>query len=269
MKINSIGIIGYGRLGAALSFALHKKGYKVFVYSINIEKKLIPSKYFLNSLEQLINISDTVFICVPDQNIEQVSLNVSNLNNIAGKIFFHTSGAKTSDSLILLKKKNAFIASFHPMQTFPYPIASLKIWQNIYCTLEGDKKAISKAIQICKKLNCKYLILSKQDKLFYHSAAVVASNFLVLLLDMSQRLSLFAGIDPQTYTNLYMPLIKATIKNIEKTGCKKSLSGPLVRNDYDTLLNEIRKISEKNKLISQIFEAFLQYYKNIFNDPEK
>ncbi len=261
-----IGIIGYGRLGSSLSYALFKKNYKVYVYSLNIEKKLIPTKFFANSLFELVKSTNIIFICVPDENIELLANNIAELNiKLDNKIIFHTSGAKTSDSLIILKDKNACIASFHPLQSLPAPLPSLKIWRNIYCIIEGDEKAIKKAKEFCQNLKCKFLILSKENKIFYHAAAVVASNFLVLLIDISQKLSSYANIDKSNYSNLYFPLIKATLSNIENLGCYNALSGPLVRKDYTTLLNQIEKIKEKNITISQLYNLFIEYYKYTFN----
>lgn len=264
-KPDIISIIGYGRVGASLSFALHTKGYKVYIYSKTIAKKLLPKKYFLDNLMQAIEIANAIFICVPDDIIENMADTISNLNlNLSEKIFYHTSGSKSSSSLEKLKKNNAFIASFHPLQTFPYPNASLRIWHNIYCVLEGDDVGIKKARQYCNELKCKYLVLNKEDKLLYHAAAVFTSNFLVLLIHISQTIASYAGIDKNAFNKLYSPLIKATLKSIEKMGLDKALSGPLVRKDYNTLIQQVNKIKERNETISSLYNLFIQYYNNTF-----
>lgn len=270
-KSDIISIIGYGRLGASLSFALFKKRYKVYIYSKEIEKKLLPKKYFFNNLMQAIKIANVIFICVPDEIIDNIVNTIVNFNlNLNEKIFYHTSGSKSSSSLEKLKKTNAFIASFHPLQTFPHPKTSLKTWHNLYCVLEGDDAAIKKACQYCNELKCKYLILNKENKLLYHASAVVASNFLVLLIHISQTIASYAGIDKNTFDKLYFPLVKTTLQNIEKFGLNKSLSGPLVRKDYDTLFQQVNKIKEKNKILSSLYDLFIEYYNNYFlpkNDP--
>jgi len=257
-----IGIIGFGKAGGSLFYALHKKKIRIYIYSPKADKKLLPKRYFFPSLDQLLAKANIIFICVPDDKIEIVAAEIASSNiNLKNKIFFHLSGAKDSSSLAELKNKNSFIASFHPLQTFSRIETSPKIWENTFCLLEGDRKAIKIGKEICKILSSFAFALNKKDKkIFYHAAAVFASNLLVLLIDMSQKLAKEAGINQKKYKIYFAPLIKKTLENIIKKGCKAALSGPLVREDYGIISYEIDNIDKIAPLIAKIYRFFVEYY---------
>ncbi len=257
-----IGIIGFGKVGGSLFYALHKKGIRIYIYSPKANKKSLPKRYILPSLDLLLGKANVIFIAVPDDSIETIAAEIASSNkNLKNKFFFHLSGAKDSSSLIELKNKNSFIASFHPLQTFSKIETSPEIWENTFCLLEGDKKAIKVGKEICKMLSSFSFTLNKKDKkIFYHSSAVFASNLLVLLIDISQKLAKEAGINQKKYRIYFAPLIKKTLDNIIKKGCKASLSGPLIRKDYGIISNEIDNIDRIYPLIAKIYRFFVEYY---------
>lgn len=262
-KNHIIGIIGFGNVGQSLTFALHKIGFKVFFYTRIIPKKSVLSRYVLPALNQLVEKAHIIFITVPDKNIIAVARNIAQIQtDLSNKIIFHTSGAKTSEELNVLKQQGASIASFHPLQTFPRAAKSLSVWKNANCVLEGDEAAIKTGKFLCKKLHMKSLVLLATKKIYYHSAAVFSSNFLVLLIQMSQDLALLAGINKKIYKSLFYPLITQSLKNILNKELRLALSGPLVRKDFNIIRTQINTIKKINLDIANIYKLFVKYYQN-------
>ena len=262
-KNHTIGIIGYGKVGESLTFALHKLGFNVFIYTRTLPDKQVHSRYVLPTMKQLVEKAHIIFITVPDKNITATARNIAQAQkDLTNKIFFHTSGAKTSEELKMLKHQGAFTASFHPLQTFPQTINSLSAWKNVYCVLEGDKAAIKKGKFLCKKLHMNSFVLAAKKKIYYHSAAVLSSNFLVLLIQMSQELALLAGIDKKKYKSLFYPLIAQSLENILNNELGKALSGPLVRKDFNVIRTQISRIKKSNPDIAHLYQIFVKYYQN-------
>ena len=53
------------------------------------------------------------------------------------------------------------------------------------------------------------------------------------------------GINKENAAKMLLPLIKATVKNIETVGIPEALTGPIARGDVATVLNHIENIKEK------------------------
>ena len=273
----NISIIGGGRLGTNLGFALVKKGFSIKAISC---KSLFSAKESVNSVAQGIplvsnvecaSLGNLIFICVPDGEIEKVSkeLSLSELN-WGGKYVFHCSGLLTSDTLSSLKEKNAYVASFHPIQSFSQKKPVENKFKGIYFGLEGDKEALNLAKKIVEKLEAKSLIISKENKALYHTACTIASNFFVVLLDIATELLKETDISKELAFNSLLPLVKGTMENIEKYGIKKALTGPLVRGDLETIHAHIKALKEKGKTdLLEIYKHLSLFALNSFTIKTK
>lgn len=232
-----ISIIGFGRTGTHLYYALNRiKGVKAYVVMKNGKSK--PN---LKSLAE----SNIIFICTGDKNIASASDNLLKLGiHLKSKIVFHTSGAKSSDELLSLKKAGASVGSFHPVQTFGKKEKKYSgIFKNIYVVLEGEKKAVAAGKKLAQSILAKPIVISKNDKALHHICCVISSNYLVAL--MKQAEDIFKnniakkihknGFKNINFFDIYMPLAGQTLQNMAKNGAISALTGPIARNDTDTI----------------------------------
>lgn len=238
---DKITIIGIGKLGSHLYFALRKSGYKA-IYRVN---KNSAEKYFYDAILK----SDIIFICTKDSDISNITLRLESFKPFSNsKIVFHTSGAMSSDVLAPLKDKNTFAGSFHPVQSFNSKATKDNgKFRGIYIAVEGDNKAVSKGIAIAGKLGSIPFVIRKEDKVLHHINCVIVSNYLVTLtgkisyiLDKTaipgrNKRIFFNGFKKVKLFDIYEPLIRTTIDNIVKTGTYGSLTGPVERNDIKTI----------------------------------
>ena len=102
-----------------------------------------------------------------------------------------------------------------------------------------------------------------EAKTLYHASAVVASNYLVTLLDLAIRLIEEAGIKRQDAFNLLKPLIEGTLSNIGKVGVKKALTGPIARGDIKTVEKHIEEIGFKRPELLALYKMLAFYTINI------
>ena len=69
----------------------------------------------------------------------------------------------------------------------------------------------------------------------YHAAAVVASNYLPVLLALAARLLVLAGVDEDEAIPALLPLMRGTLDNIAELGLAPALTGPISRGDVETV----------------------------------
>ena len=151
-----------------------------------------------------------------------------------GVAFVHASGATGLDSLAALGGRHA-LGSFHPLQSFPEPRPpdSLRgIVVGVDATtpvLLGRLERLARAVGATPKR------VLDADRVTYHTAAVLASNYLAALV--AEAVHLLAGIgwsEKQALAAL-VPLAEGTLANVRKRGAVGALTGPVRRGDVPTV----------------------------------
>ncbi len=247
----NIGIIGAGKLGNALAVAMNKLEFSISgIYSRSEEScQSLCRKLNLemdNCLDAVIINSEVIFLCVPDNDIENMASHIASSfksESVSGKVFFHLSGALSSEVLQPLVDMGAYTGSFHPIQTFADRENS---WQKLFgCFFgfEGCDKARKCASKIADKLNAKMIFIRKEQKTLYHAAACMISNYTVTLFYIMHEMLLKSGMDEEAAINAFMPLLKNTVDNIEKLGYINALTGPISRGDHKVVGQHLKAIS--------------------------
>ncbi len=237
-------IIGFGRVGSHLYYALKKTGK----FKLRRILKTSGSKEYSSALTK----SNIIFICTGDKNISNAVLKLQRSGvDLKDKIIFHTSGAKNSGALETLKKKGAITASFHPVQTFVSGATKYTgTFQSIFIAIEGDAVAVKAGFKIARLIKSKPFKLSKNQKVFHHICCVFSSNYLVTLMNIGEEIYmkpdgkkiLKNGFKTINFFDIYKPLVVQTLRNLSKNGSISSLTGPIERNDTDTLELHLKSI---------------------------
>jgi predicted short-subunit dehydrogenase-like oxidoreductase (DUF2520 family) len=241
-----IAIIGAGRLGTTLGFALARTGYIITAIA---DRNLLSAKETTliigqgtateNNLRAAAE-ADVLFLTTPDEALKICAVELSSSSiKWAGKIVLHCSGHHSSGILQPLKEKGASTASCHPIQSFADKKPSGHEFQGIYFGLEGDGPALDWAGETIIRLGGKAFTLKKEDKTLYHTACSLASNGLVALLHASVSTARIAGFDESEALTIMMPLIQKTLQNVKKIGIEKALTGPVKRGDLETVKDHL------------------------------
>lgn len=262
----NIGIIGAGKLGSALAIALSKCGFCISgICSKSQESSQLLCRKLdineINSIEATVQKSNVIFLCVPDNHIDSVALSTAAYfknQSLESKVFFHLSGALTSEVLRSLEDLGAFVGSFHPIQTFADRDNS---WQKLYkCFFgfEGCSEAAKYAQTIVDRLNGTMILIKREQKTLYHAAACIISNYTVTLFHIMHQLLIKTGMDEEAAVNAFLPLLKNTVDNIERLGYIDALTGPISRGDHkvvgkhiEVLSNEVPGIEEVYKILGR------------------
>ncbi len=249
--MNEISIIGAGRLGTSLGAALSKKGYRIKFLSCRTSlsaeesRKIIGEGKASTDNVQTARAGDIVILCLPDEEILKVTKELVKAKiRWSEKFIFHCSGLLSSEILKPLKAKGALTASIHPVQSFAHKRTPPEQFENIYFGLEGETKALEESQKIIQKLGGRSFIIKAENKILYHTACSIVSNFFVVLLDTASSLLNQAGLQEEQAFQILLPLVKGTLHNVKKFDIPTSLTGPVIRGDKATVdkhLEALRK----------------------------
>jgi predicted short-subunit dehydrogenase-like oxidoreductase (DUF2520 family) len=253
-----IGIIGAGKVGTSLAFVLKKKGFHIVAVSDTAETSLKTAERYLgedvfythNNMD-VVGAADTIAITTQDRIIQEVAAEINaKAERLDRKLIFHTSGADPSSVLKPLDKKGAFLGSFHPLQTFPDIESAIGVLQDTCMFVEGDKDAIPILRHLGDHIGAKVYVIAGKDKVLYHLSAVFVCNLLSALFYSGKGLMEKINIDFEPF----LPIIRATLKNIENKGPLAALTGPIVRGDVKTVKAHLGAI-EDMELHKRVYKA--------------
>ncbi len=238
-------IIGAGRLGTALGYSLSQQGFRIIsascrsLSSARESVDIIGEGRPVTDNKEAVKNAETVILSVPDDSIKNVVTELSPLD-LDKKFIFHCSGILSSRILQPLRKSGAVTASLHPVQSFPKKSRDSALFKHIYFGIEGDDEALQLAKIMVTKLGGRSFILEPDDKPLYHAACTIASNYLTVLMGLSESLLGKAGISKKLRIEILLPLVKGTLENIEQNSVSGSLTGPVSRGDLETLTSHLK-----------------------------
>jgi len=175
--MNSVNVIGRGRVGSAIAARLIERGVEVRSDDVEL-----------------------VVICVPDRAIPDVASSVD-----PGPWVAHVSGATPLAALEPHSKR----LSVHPLQTFTLDRGPEQLdgaWAGV--TAE-NVEARALGWELADTLGLRPFDLHDDVRVLYHAGAAIASNYLVTLYRAAARLFDDAGAPPEAL----VPLMTRTIEN--------------------------------------------------------
>lgn len=251
-----IGFIGAGRVGVSLGKYFREKGQKIGGFysrtptSARWAAEFTGTKCY-ESLQEIISSCDMILFTVPDGVIAEVWEQAKPF--VSGKIVCHCSGLHTSYIFSDAGRKNCHAYSIHPLFAVSSRESSWKELQAVLFTIEGDETHIHIIEKMLRTMGNRTRIVSAENKIKYHAAAALASNYMTGLFFMAQSLFVQCGFEEQEAKRELYQLARGNLEHILEQGCVASLTGPVERNDIgtvkmhiDALDPEMREVYRKN-----------------------
>jgi predicted short-subunit dehydrogenase-like oxidoreductase (DUF2520 family) len=227
-ELDSISIVGAGRLGFALARALRTGGRDV---TGPLARGTTPAG------------DAVVVLCVPDGEIAAAA---RALEPRDGRVVGHCSGATGLD---VLAPHEAF--SLHPLMTVPRDAAP-GVLQGAGCAVAGTTaRALEVARALAASAGMRPAEVADADRAAYHAAASIASNFLVTLEGAAESLASTAGVDRE----LLAPLVRAAADNWARRGAREAQTGPIARGDEATVARQREAVVERTPELLALFDA--------------
>jgi len=216
--IDTVHVIGSGRVGSAIDARLRERGIAVR-----------PDGAAL------------VLLCVPDDAIPEVAASIE-----TGPWVAHVSGATPLAALGRHERR----FSLHPLQTFtrasrgPEQLAAQFDGAWAAVTAETDE-ARTVALWLADTLGLRTFDLDDSARTLYHAGAVFASNYIVTLQRAATLLFDAVGAPPAALE----PLMLRTIEN------DFELTGPISRGDWGTVGAHIAELHERLPELEHLYET--------------
>jgi predicted short-subunit dehydrogenase-like oxidoreductase (DUF2520 family) len=177
-----------------------------------------------------------VWITTPDGAIASVCEEIAGKKGFApGATVIHCCGAHSAEILSSAHGCGARILSIHPLQTMADTDQAVANLPGSFFALDGDDEAIEMGKTMIEALGGTVMVIPSEGKMLYHAAAVVACNYFVALVFQALRMFESIDIDPDKGLPALMPLIHGTVRNLERVGVPKALTGPIERGDLKTI----------------------------------
>lgn len=247
-----IGFIGAGRVGCSLGKYFLMHGIEVSgYYSRTLESAQFASDFTktlcFQTLEEIVNSSDILFLTVNDNAVEQVWEALKELP-VQGKIICHCSGVLSSYIFSGIDRIKASGYSIHPIYAVNSKTTSYQELKNAHFTIEGSADRLMEMKSLIEKCSNPVTVISPEDKSKYHAACVVSSNLVVALTNIGGRLLGECGFSKEEAAQALMPLFFDNCKAIVEKGTVQALTGPVSRGDTKTLEKHLQVLEEEDRL---------------------
>lgn len=250
----NIGIIGAGKVGVSVGRYLKDNNIQISgFYDIDSDNAAFAAQFTqtdcFSDLEELVKVSDTLFITTPDNVIGSVWDCIKNNMSVQNKIVCHFSGALSSDVFTDSQSTGAGVCSVHPMLAFSDKLTSYRIPANTFFAIEGEETAVSAVKSLFESLGNTVCRIEKSKKSLYHTAASVLSNEIVALLDMGYSLLEQCGFSRDDAVGATKNLVSGNVKSVLENGCVNALTGPVERNDLQTVKKHVNSLEGEDRQI--------------------
>ena len=259
----AIGLIGPGRAGVGLALALAQAGYTVHLHGR--KKKSLPSPLTLTVGDRdtpppWIGETDVVILAVRDDAITPLAASLAKSRTITDRhIVIHLSGAQGQEALGPLVGSRAALGSFHPLQTIVEPELTPARLKGAWVAVEGMPRAVETGEQLARDLGMHPFRIATKAKSIYHAGAVFASNYLVVVEAVAQRLLRHAGLSDADAWAALRPLVEGTFENLSRHEPREALTGPVVRGDTATIERHLESLAiDDAKLYRALGRAALE-----------
>ncbi|HAU37905.1 MAG TPA: DUF2520 domain-containing protein [Phycisphaerales bacterium] len=255
-----ISIVGCGKVGTALGVLLARAGYRIAAVADHDDSAARTAAERIGGSARVCPPAEAaagqiVLLTVPDDAIAAVCSQLAGERAFRpGAIVAHCSGALGSDALSPARALGCLVASCHPLQTFPTVDAAVAKLPGAYFFLEGDEPAVEALRAAATDVGGKCMRIAPEAKALYHAAAIVASNYLVTLMDAAVALAGHAGIAERDALSALEPLVRATVDNVFSLGPAEALTGPVARGDAQTVRRHQQAIAQVDETLRAMYD---------------
>jgi predicted short-subunit dehydrogenase-like oxidoreductase (DUF2520 family) len=227
-ELDSIAVVGAGRLGTALAAALRAAGL-----SATGPLRRDPD----------LRGATLVLLCVPDGEIGAAAAAIT-----PGPLVGHCSGATTLEPLT-----GHEALGLHPLMTVPAG-SPPEVFRGAAAAVDGSTpRALTAAEALAGRLGMRPMRVAPEDRAAYHAAASIASNFLVTLEAAAERLAATAGVDRAALA----PLVRAAVDTWAELGPERALTGPIARGDEGTVARQREAVLGRTPELAPLFDALV------------
>lgn len=258
-----IGIVGAGRAGTGLALALGRADQDVALFA----RRAHPLPNSLSATvaadgpdRQWLEAHRVLLLAVPDDAIRPLARVLARTKALGpDHVVLHLSGVLGQEALAPLVPSRAALGSLHPLQTFADPTEAPERLRGAWAAVEGMPGAVEVAEQLAALMGLRPFRINGKAKALYHASAVFASNYLVVVEAVAQRLLRHTGLSDADAWAALRPLVEGTVATMMRGDPRDALTGPVARGDTETILKHLDALTiDDAKLYQSLGRAALE-----------
>ena len=266
-------IIGPGHVGRGLFRAFRASGVEV----VGLHGKR-PSALATSSgdIPREAAQANVVIICVRDtqldDSIQEVAVAARDGRVARDTVILHTSAIAEPAGLQALSGAGYPGGTFHPLVPFTDPDVSAELLRKAWIGIDGDNAAKNASRRLAGHLGARTLEIPPGRKPAYHAAAVIASNFPVVLASVAGHLLHDIGIPDASAYQAIDSLMSGAISNMKQAMPDDALTGPVVRGDAETVGKHLRALEgmePAREIYRALSSAAVEIARHRGTDPRK
>jgi predicted short-subunit dehydrogenase-like oxidoreductase (DUF2520 family) len=239
-----VGVVGAGRVGAAIGSALRAAGHPVVAVSAVSEESRARAETMLPGvpvleITEVVRRAELVLLAVPDDALADLVQGLADVGAWqAGQIVVHTSGRHGVGVLAPARAAGVIPLALHPAMTFTG--TSLDLSRLVGCAVAvtgpGPVLPIGQALVV--EIGGEPVVVAEEDRPLYHAALAHGANHLVVLVAQAGQALAAAGIEDPG--RVLAPLLTAALDGALRAastspGAITALTGPVRRGDAGTV----------------------------------
>lgn len=233
--MSAIGIVGPGRAGQGLAVALSRAGHQVRLHGRRGIPVPPPLVLTWGGPPPWLGEVEVILVAVRDGAVASAAHDLAVGGEVTGRhTVLHLSGMLDETVLAPLRQTGAALGCLHPLQAISQPERAPERLRGAVAALTGDARAVEVGGALARSLGMRSVTLPGSAKPRYHAAAAIASNYLVVLAAVAERLMSDAGLSREDARAGIATLMEGTLANVRAEG-PAALTGPIVRGDLETV----------------------------------
>lgn len=229
-------IIGAGKVGRGLAYAFRSAGLQVLgVHARTPREGATTSGEYPHVMGE----ANVIILAVSDSELNEACHTLALVAREKGSpvthgtIVLHTSGTVTPPALEELRNAGSPCGTFHPLAPFSTAERGAAALHDGWVGIDGDPTACAAARRLAAAIGARTVNIPPNGKALYHAAAVMASNFPVVLAALAARVLTHAGVEQRAAEQVVQRLMAGAVSNLEHGSPRKVLTGPAARGDTD------------------------------------
>jgi predicted short-subunit dehydrogenase-like oxidoreductase (DUF2520 family) len=237
-RLPTLGVVGAGRAGAALSVASVRAGYRVVAVASRdpSDAALLAGALGARTAPTAlaaVRSAELTLLTVPDRAIADVASTIAASGMaLRGRAVVHCAASLGTGPLAALRIAGATVGVLHPLQALAGP-RSAGLLRGSYFRIDAHGSLEADLLALVDALGGRRLVVPERGLALYHAAAVLAATAPFAVLEQTVSLLEGAGVDPVAARPALAALISGAAVNA--AGGPAALTGPVVRGDAATI----------------------------------
>jgi predicted short-subunit dehydrogenase-like oxidoreductase (DUF2520 family) len=190
-----------------------------------------------------------VLVTVRDAELEGALRELLDAPLGAGAVILHASGSMEPPALDDLGARGHPSGTFHPLLPLTDPARATEQLRHAWIGVDGDEGARAASRELAAAIGAQVLEIPAGGKARYHAAAVIASNFPVVLLALATRLLAASGVPEDAARGALGALLGAAADNLRAQEPFAALTGPVARGDVETVRAHLAALADAPALL--------------------